>query len=410
MKDTLYNAHAFNNVIRLGLERISMLLERLERPDKRLKFVHVAGTNGKGSVCSFIEASLIKAGRKTGKFTSPNLGEVNERICVNGCAISDSDLEDVLEKAHAAACEIEREMHEAPTQFEIWCAAAMLFFARQSCDIVVLEVGLGGEFDATNVIEGCELAVICHIDIDHTAYLGNTLEEIARAKCGIIKDNISTRTVVTSRQYPQAIKVIADKTEAFGHTLVCADDVESVGHDGIYEYFKMPDGEHIRLSLGGEYQLMNASCAYAALKALGISDAHIKEGFGSAVHHGRFEMIGDNIIFDGGHNPDGVRALVSSLDRYYPDTQMNIIYACMADKDVEATLSILKRQDRNFIFTTVQDNPRAMTPEQLSALAYEKCGITGMSASNLKQAISLVRKSGRLTVICGSLYLYKDLY
>ena len=192
--------HSFHNVVRLGLERITFLLEELERPDNDLKFIHVAGTNGKGSVCAFIEAALVSEGKRVGKFTSPNLVKVNERICINGEMIGDTELDRVLNAAENAAKKVETATGEAPTQFEIWCAAAMLCFAQNKCDIVVLEVGLGGEFDATNVIKKCELAVICHIDIDHTAYLGNTLSEIARAKCGIIKDDITTGTVVTCEQ------------------------------------------------------------------------------------------------------------------------------------------------------------------------------------------------------------------
>ncbi|MBQ4137828.1 MAG: bifunctional folylpolyglutamate synthase/dihydrofolate synthase [Clostridia bacterium] len=401
--------HSFHNVVRLGLERISLLLDNLGRPDKDLRFIHVAGTNGKGSVCAFIESALVCDGKRVGKFTSPNLVKVNERICINGKQISDAELDFVLTAAENAAKKVETATGEAPTQFEIWCGAAMLCFAQNKCDIVVLEVGLGGEFDATNVIKRCELAVICHIDIDHTSYLGNTITEIARAKCGIIKDDITTRTVVTCEQDDEAMAVIKESARSHGHRLVVAKTPEAIGFDGICEHFRLPAGELVILSLGGEYQLANASLATKALEVLGVEAESIKKGLMSACHPGRFERIRDNVIFDGGHNPDGVRALCRALDRYFPNTPMNIIYACMADKDVQSTLELLNRDNREFIFTTVQDNPRAMSPDDLCKLARKCAGINGVSAPTLTDALTLAEKNGRLTIICGSLYLYADL-
>ena len=401
--------HSFHNVVRLGLERITLLLQELENPDNDLKFIHVAGTNGKGSVCAFIEAALVSEGKMVGKFTSPNLVKVNERICINGAQISDDELDDALTVAENAAKIVEEVAGEAPTQFEIWCAAAMYCFAQNKCDIVVLEVGLGGEFDATNVIKKCELAVICHIDIDHTAYLGNTIAEIAHAKCGIIKDDITAKAVVTSEQDEEAMAVIRSATEAHGHRLVVAKTPDAIGFDEIYEHFAAPDGDIVTLSLGGEYQLANAALASLALEVLGVDAQAIKKGLMSACHPGRFEKIDKNVIFDGGHNPDGVRALCRALDRYFPDTPMNIIYACMADKDVKTTLELIKRESREFIFTTVQNNPRAMSACNLQTLARECCDIDGVSADKLTDALDTAKKNGRLTIICGSLYLYGDL-
>ncbi len=400
-----YDKHGFNNVIRLGLERIEAMLELLGRPDRELKFVHVAGTNGKGSTCAMIEAALINEGKRVGKYTSPNLVRVNERICVDGKMISDDDLDDVLTRAGEAANSVREKCGEEPTQFEIWTAAAMLHFAKADCDIVVLEVGLGGEFDATNIIEKCELAVICKIELDHTAYLGDTIAKIASAKCGIIKDNITTGKVVTTNQTSEALEVIRKYTESHGHVLIEAKTPSADSFDGIHEYF-IYKGKKVRLSLGGVYQLENAAVAVSALEALGVSEKSICHGLENAVHHARFEEIEDSVIFDGGHNPDGVRALNAALDRYFPGKEMNIIYACMADKDVKSVLDILKSENRNFIFTTVQDNPRAMSAEALCELAKNECGISGRCAPTLSDALAL---ANGLTIICGSLYLYSDL-
>ena len=399
--------HDFHNVIRLGLERIEMMLELLDRPDRKLKFVHVAGTNGKGSTCAFIESALICEGKKVGKFTSPNLVSVNERICVGGKDISDSDLERVLGRAESCADEVEKVRGERPTQFEIWCAAAMLYFAEENCDIVVLEVGLGGEFDATNIIESCEVAVICRIEYDHMGYLGNTLREIAKAKCGIIKENISTKTVVTGTQCDEAMALIRESGDKFGHRLVCANVPSPANHSGIYEHFTYK-GDTFPLSLGGTYQLENAATSVLALEALGVSDESVKYGLTHAKHRARFEEIDKGTIFDGGHNPDGIRALVSSAKRYFDSKKIRIIYACMADKDIKNVLLQLKEIAHEFVFTTVSDNPRAMTPEALCNFAKDECLIEGKCFDNLDAA----RKSATdadVTIICGSLYLYGDL-
>ena len=399
------NNHDFHNVIRLGLERIEAMLEYLGRPDRELKFVHVAGTNGKGSTCAMIEAALIHEGKRVGKYTSPNLVHVNERICVDGKMISDADLDKVLTLAQEAAGAVKEKLGEEPTQFEIWTAAAMLHFAKAACDIVVLEVGLGGEFDATNIIEKCELAIICKIEIDHTAYLGSTLGEIASAKCGIIKDNITTGKVVTTIQSPEALEVVRKHTKEHGHELIVASIPTPTTFEGIHEHF-LYKGKKITLSLGGVYQLENAAVAISALEALGVSEKAIRFGLENAVHHARFEELAGGIIFDGGHNPDGVRALNAALDRYFPDKEMNIIYACMADKDVKCILDILKSEKRSFVFTTVKDNPRAMSAEALCELARTECSIEGRHTQSLTDAL---KSCMGLTIICGSLYLYADL-
>ena len=403
-------SRGFSNVVRLGLERIEMLLDLLGNPEDKLKFVHVAGTNGKGSVCAFVEAGLAADGKKVGKFTSPNLVKVNERIVVDRKDISDAELERVLEAVNFAAEKVKAVLGEEPTQFEIWTAAALYYFAEAKCDIVVLEVGLGGEFDATNIIKSPEIAVICHIDIDHTAYLGNSISEIAKAKCGIIKPDITTGTVVSAEQCDEAKRVIEETAEKYGHKVVFAPTYTLKGYDDVYEIFNFDGVRNIRLSLGGVYQIMNASLAVEVLKALEVAPESIREGLETAVHRARFEKLSESLIFDGGHNPDGIKALNNSLDRYFNGRNITIIFACMADKDIKTSLELLSGEGRSFVFTTVSDNPRAMTPEALKAYAAENCGIDGISAPGLKDAIKLAEARKELTVICGSLYLYGDLF
>ena len=403
-------SRGFSNVVRLGLERIGMLLELLGNPEDKLKFVHIAGTNGKGSVCAFVEAGLVADGRRVGKFTSPNLVRVNERIVVDRKEISDTELERVLDAVNSAAEKVKSVLGEEPTQFEIWTAAALYYFAERKCDIVVLEVGLGGEFDATNIIKSPEICVICHIDIDHTAYLGNNVRDIAKAKCGIIKPEITTGTVVSAEQSADAKDVIEETAKKYGHKVIFAKTPVPESFDEIYESFSFADIQNIRLSLGGTYQLANSSVAAETLRVLGVSNKAIKQGLETAEHRARFEKLSENLIFDGGHNPDGIRALNSSLTRYFDGQKITIIFACMADKDIKASLELLNADGRNFIFTTVSDNPRAMKPDALCDFALKECGINGEFAPSLKEAIKLAETYGELTVICGSLYLYGDLF
>ncbi len=403
-------SRGFSNVVRLGLERIGMLLELLGNPEDKLRFVHIAGTNGKGSVCAFVEAGLAADGKRVGKFTSPNLVRVNERIVVDREEISDTELDRVLETVNFAAEKVKATLDEEPTQFEIWTAAALYYFAERECDIVVLEVGLGGEFDATNIIKSPEICVICHIDIDHTAYLGNSIREIAKAKCGIIKPEIASGAVISSEQCAEAREVIEETAKKYGHKLILAKTPIPKGFDGIYETFDIFNMEDIRLSLGGTYQLINASVAAETLKALGVGGDSIRKGLETAVHRARFERLSDSLIFDGGHNPDGIRALTRSLDRYFEGQRITVIFACMADKDIKTSLELLDGEGRSFIFTTVSDNPRAMKADVLRDFARESCGIYAESAETLKEAIRLAELRGDMTVICGSLYLYGDLF
>lgn len=401
-------ANSFQAVTVPGLSRVRRLCELVGNPEKRLKFIHVAGTNGKGSVCSALALMLQKEGFKTGKYISPNLIRVNERISVDGVEISDSELSLLLDELSAPSMQVERELKIAPTQFEIWTAAAFLYFERQSCDYVVLEVGLGGELDATNVIESNEIAVITRLGLDHTQYLGNTLADVARAKCGIIKENCRTATLVTAKQEPEAMEIIQSATAQKGQALIVAEP-EYLGSDGIHERFSVSGMENLTTGIPGLHQVENAALAVAAARALGVSETSIYEGVRGATNPARFEIIQSEptVIFDGGHNNNGIEALVRSLDRYFPDEKKTVIYACMADKDISDALRMLAAGDSKFIFTTVKDNPRALSAEGLKERAMA-LGILGEACENIKDAYSLALSMGRLTVICGSLYLYKD--
>ena len=400
-------ANSFQAVTVPGLERIGALCQKLGNPQRALKFIHVAGTNGKGSVCANLACILGEAGYSVGKYISPNLLKVNERISVGGVDISDGELAAILEKIEPLSDEVAREGGLAPTQFEIWTAAAFLYFFEKKCDFVVLEVGLGGEFDATNIIEENELAVITRLGLDHTQYLGDTIESVAAAKAGIIKKKCATGTVVTVAQEPAAMAVIEKKAQDMGVKLVVP-KYKALAASGLGEVFDCEGMTALRCGIYGLHQVENASLAVAAARALGIDDGAIRRGILAARNPARFELIRENptVIYDGGHNENGIEALTRSLKRYFGDVQKTVIFACMADKDIEKSLRMLG-ENTHFLYTEVKDNPRALKAEDLRARA-ASLGFDGLAFDTVGAAYERAVSEGRLTVICGSLYLYKD--
>ncbi len=400
MSDNKFTAFAnsFQAIAKPGLASIRALCEALGNPQDSLKYIHVAGTNGKGSVCAFLEAMFIHAGYKTGKYTSPNLVRVNERICVNGNEISDSDLNRILAKIECA-CTALAEKDIRPTQFEIWTAAAFCYFKEQNCDYVILETGLGGEKDATNIVKNTVAAVLTHIAIDHTEYLGNTLTEIAQAKAGIIKPDCLSITVPQAKD---AMDVIQDACKNQNAKLTVADVPQPTKFDSIYEIYN-----GTILSLGGINQIENAALAYAAAKALHLPEESIIYGLMHAKHPARFEKISDTLYYDGAHNPDGVEVLLRNLDRYFPNKTKAFVMATMADKDISASLEMLEPHAQTLCCVTVQGNPRAMSATDFAARA-PAAGIRANAYDRLPDAIVAAASASDITILCGSLYLYKD--
>jgi len=394
-------ANSFQTVINLGLGRIELLLKKLGNPHKGLKYIHVAGTNAKGSVCAFLESALIHSGLKTGKYTSPNLIRVNERVLIDGEPIPDDKMTEYLLKIEKVADEVENELSEYPSQFEIWTAMAFLYFKEQNCDIVILETGLGGRFDATNVIEENCLSIITKIALDHTEYLGDTLDKIAFEKCGIIKKN---SIVVSAKQEKEAEAVIRKRAEEENCCLIIADCPNKTETKDIYEKY----GD-IFLSLGGAYQLENAGIAECALKALGINEKSITYGLTHAHHPARFELIGKNpyVVFDGGHNPDGITALKKGLIRYFGEEKKVFICAFMKDKAIKESLEILKGITEEILFVSVKGNERSAKAEQLLGIS-DELNIKATYFDDIGDALRCATQKNKTVVICGSLYLYKD--
>lgn len=395
-----------------GLERTTELLTKMGRPDKKLRFVHVAGTNGKGSVCSFISSVLVKAGYKVGLYTSPYITCFNERMRVNGENITDAELEEVVDFVRPFA----DSMKDLPTEFELITAVAFEYFASKKCDIVVLEVGMGGELDSTNVIDCPECAVITTIDLDHTAFLGNTLEDIAVAKAGIIKNGCDICVYDANDKVMDVFKSVCKDKNA--HLKPCDfAGISNVKTSLTQIVFDYKNYKNLTIHLCGTYQVYNACLSICALETLiskgfVITEKNIKDGLECALWQGRFETLGQNpcFILDGAHNPNGIQGAVNSLKTYFPDKKIIFIVGAMADKDVSGMMQMLTPLADVF-FTARPDNDRAMSSQDLSSLL-TGLGATAFSCDTVFDAVSSALKYAKTDSVIaaiGSLYFSSEI-
>ncbi|MDO4939482.1 MAG: folylpolyglutamate synthase/dihydrofolate synthase family protein [Lachnospiraceae bacterium] len=374
-----------------GLSRTRELLDRVGNPHKDLKFIHVAGTNGKGSTCAMIESVLRTQGYKTGFYPSPFIQDFRERIQVSGKMISKDDLTRLTETVAAYA----DAMDDHPTQFELVTAIGMLYFKEQKCDIVILEVGMGGIYDSTNVIDAPEAAVICNIGLDHTDFLGDTLDEIAWNKCGIIKHGCS---VVSYDNVSEVMKVIEDTCRKENCRLYKAAD-----EDPKYE-----------ISLIGKHQRNNEKTVLATIRAMcdrgwEISEESVIKGLKETVWPARFEVLSKEPVFilDGGHNPQCAQALTETLDEYLPGRKVIFIIGMLRDKAYMEVLRIIMPYAAEFI-TLTPDSVRALTASEM-ADSIRALGGKVTEADNAKEAIEMACKTGLPTVAFGSLYMAGDI-
>ncbi|MEF2594624.1 MAG: folylpolyglutamate synthase/dihydrofolate synthase family protein [Eggerthellaceae bacterium] len=381
---------------RLGLERIHELLERLGRPQDRLKFVHVAGTNGKGSICAYLASILGAAGHRTGMFTSPYIERFEERIRVDGVMISPDELRDVTLAVREHAEAMAEETGDHPTEFELMTAVALEHFARCGCDIVVLEVGLGGRLDSTNVIDAPEACVIARIGLDHTALLGNTLAAIAGEKAGIVKEGSA---VVSWPQEPEAMAVIEHAAAEHGCELRVPDFAQLEEgairwEDGAspFRSFSYKEWADLRTGILGSYQPQNATVALEVVDVLRgrgwrIPDEAVRAGVAQTRWPGRFEIVeggsspdGFAIVVDGGHNPQGARALADSLAEVFPGRKPVFVIGVLEDKDYPRMLEDVLPLGSAFVCVT-PDNPRALPAHKLArAIRWTGQDLLGCSA------------------------------
>lgn len=413
LKEFTSYANSFQAIARLELESITLLMKYLGHPEKDINFVHVAGTNGKGSVCAYLQEIFKAQGLKCGKYTSPNLVSVCERISINGEEISESDLNKTLQYVKNASDKAAEVLGEQPTQFEIWTAAAICYFKEKHCDIVVLETGLGGVRDATNVIPPPKASVIVGIDYDHMEYLGDTLSEIAMQKAGIIKCPEAGKRglTVTAHQTKEAMEALEKAAADKNNKLVKVQNPLVHSPKSVYEEFDYKNLKNLRISMLGVHQVENACIAIETAQYLGAEEQAIREGLLKAKNVGRFEILKNAplMIFDGAHNPGGMKSLISGLLRHFPDKKPVFVMGVMADKDVSGVLGEIKKayEGAEILTVAVRDNPRSMMAEDLAERAVN-LGFKAKAYESIKDACQIAENMSGMTVICGSLYLYKD--
>ena len=395
-----------------GLSRTFDLLNRMGNPQNRTKFVHIVGTNGKGSTAAMTAAILRKAGYTTGLYTSPYIIRFHERMQVNGEEISDEELGEItgFVKPHAEA------MEDHPTEFELVTAIAMEFFARRNCDIVVLEAGMGGAMDSTNIISAPEAAVFTNIGLDHTEYLGNTLEAIAQTKAGIIKEGTEVVYYPVNDRVDEVYHRIAGEKNVPVHR-VDFDAIVPESHSLEGQVFDYQDRTNLLLPLLGSHQLRNAAVAITVIDVLKgrgwkISEENLRDGLREVRWPGRFELLRKDPVFvvDGGHNPQCMAALAKNLRDYLPDVPLTALTGVMADKDYVDMYRLVEPYISRFV-TVTPENPRALPAPEL-AKTLEQFGKPVYACESVKagveKAISLTGK-GEAVVAFGSLYMVGDI-
>ncbi|MEG4517029.1 MULTISPECIES: folylpolyglutamate synthase/dihydrofolate synthase family protein [unclassified Microcoleus] len=395
--------------VHLGLERIKQLLEKLDNPHQKVPIIHIAGTNGKGSVCAYLSSVLTEAGYRVGRYTSPHLIDWTERICINQKPISPTELQECLERVVAAT----ENNTETPTQFEIITAAAWLYFAEQKADIAVIETGLGGRLDATNVCETPLASVITSISLEHWQILGPTVADIAGEKAGILK----SKCPAVIGELPECARIIVEKRiQELDCPATWVKPAIDLGQ-GFAEYQLNQDALKIKyqLPLLGKIQLMNSAIAIATLQTLQnqgwqISPTAIENGIAKTQWPGRLQQTtwkSRNILIDGAHNPAAAIALREYVDR--PNDRpspINWVIGILATKDCEDILkALLKKGDRLYLVPVPDQN--SSSPAELAALAQIICPELTLCQAfpDLTTALDAAVTGDNLTILCGSLYL-----
>ncbi len=401
-----------------GLEKTKELLDLCGHPERDLKCIHIAGTNGKGSTAAMLDAIFRCAGIKTGLYTSPYIVRYNERVQVNGQQIPDETLARLTEYLAGLVARME----VPPSEFEFGTVLAFLYFKEQKCDLVILETGLGGTFDSTNVVEHPLLCIITALGRDHTAQLGNTMKDIAEAKAGIIKPDVP---VVFYGENEDGMAVVQKRCKECNAALATPDFTrlvsERVGTVAECQIFSYGVWEHVELSLPGLYQQKNATVVLEAverLRAIGIvlPEDTVREGFRSVSWQARLEVLREEplILADGSHNPQGMQATVESLGHYFPDRKLIFIFGAMADKELDVMIPMFLPLAKK-VYLTAPFMPRAMKPEELLTVCKGLC--TGEESpdfvvcSRAKDALLLAEQEEKEEVIIaiGSLYLVGEI-
>jgi len=407
--------------IKPGLERMEWLMERLGYPQRRIKAIHIAGTNGKGSTVTYLRSILQEAGYSVGTFTSPYILQFNERISVNGVPISDAEIVELVNVIKPLVEEVEQTELGAPTEFEVITAMAFYYFGKVNIqDIVIFETGLGGRFDSTNVIYPL-ISVITNVGFDHTHILGDTVEKIAFEKAGIIKAGVP---VITAVEQEEALQVIYDKANAekakayvLGSDFVIKDYQSMGGGENFSVDTLFAKYRDLSITMFGFHQVKNAALAIMTADYLRmyysfiIEEEKLRSGLKSASWVGRFEKISDNptIIIDGAHNPEGAVSLAETLKTHYSGRNIHVVFSCLKDKDVHNMLRTIEKIATTVTFTSFAF-PRAYSAEELWAMSEHRNKIYSEDWKvAVEKATEGAEKDNGIVVVTGSLYFISEL-
>lgn len=397
-----------------SLDAMRFFMDKLNHPEKELKFIHIAGTNGKGAVTEMISNILLNSGYKVGKFMSPHLIRYNERIQINNKEITNKEMEEIIIKLDPLVKEYNSKGKGNVTLFELETTMAILYFANKNCDIVVLEVGLGGLYDCTNIVYPI-VSIITSIGYDHMKFLGNTLEEIAFQKAGIIKQYSKTIFMSQSESVDNVI-IERCKEENNKLFLVNKEEIKNYSYTEKYQKFDYKEFKNIEINLKGISQIYNACIALETVNVLkekyNIKEEIIRKSLKNVIHRGRFEKINNNptVIYEGAHNEPAINNFINSVDMYYKNNKKVYIISILKSKDYKTILKLLVKNDENiYIFTCGNDKERYTDAEILKDEA-QKSGAKNLFTMELEEAIkmSLEKYIDYIIFAVGSFYVYGD--
>lgn len=397
-----------------SLDAMRFFMDKLNHPEKELKFIHIAGTNGKGAVTEMISNILLNSGYKVGKFMSPHLIRYNERIQINNKEITNKEMEEIIIKLDPLVKEYNSKGKGNVTLFELETTMAILYFANKKCDIVVLEVGLGGLYDCTNIVYPI-VSIITSIGYDHMKFLGNTLEEIAFQKAGIIKQYSKTIFMSQSESVDNVI-IERCKEENNKLFLVNKEEIKNYSYTEKYQKFDYKEFKNIEINLKGISQIYNACIALETVNVLkekyNIKEEIIRKSLKNVIHRGRFEKINNNptVIYEGAHNEPAIKNFINSVDMYYKNNKKVYIISILKSKDYKTILKLLVKNDENiYIFTCGNDKERYTDAEILKDEA-QKSGAKNLFTMELEEAIkmSLEKYIDYIIFAVGSFYVYGD--
>lgn len=399
-----------------NFNRMESLLGLLNHPEKDLKFVHIAGTNGKGSVSVMMECILRTSGYRTGLFTSPHMVRLNERFRVNNEEITDEALIQLTDTVYKEAKKVEEESGEQFYSFEIQTAMTFLYYKEKNVDIVILETGIGGMHDATNVIPESEVSIIMNIGLDHQGILGNTLEEVAEQKAGIIKPHGTVVTYPNPGIIENIIETYVDKNNAEWKK-VHVSDVEVSNMTLEYQYFNYKNFDQLRTGLTGHHQAYNGSVAIEASQVLAekgydITEKTMREGLEEAFIEGRFELVHEDpiVLLEGAHNVNASESLQKNLEHFFPDQKIHFVMGALSDKDYIHMIESIEEQAASFNFVA-PNSIRAVRPETLQEIIEDDsipmfmCGSPEEVFEKIKNEVP----KDEIVVVFGSLYLVGDM-